>query len=87
MEAVVIPDNARAFAENLARAVEVPAGGRLELVFDDDMRCVDAYIKPRNERRTPRELEATSIFCSCITRPSVLHGRCIVCGLPQRPAV
>lgn len=70
----------------LAFAGDVPPGGRLELVFDDDMHCIDAYVKPRNERRTPQQLASTSIFCECLIETTTVNGACVVCHRPKQPS-
>lgn len=85
-ELVQLPDNALVLADVLGAAVDVPASGRLELVYDESRRCTDAWIKPRNERRTPDELKNTTVFCSCLINTSVVKGRCVICGRAKRPA-
>jgi hypothetical protein len=91
MEIATIPDNAKSLATVLAIAVDLPAGGRLELVFDEDLRCVEAFKKPRHERIGANALASTSIFCSCLINTSTVtdgggNDVCVVCRRTKRPS-
>jgi hypothetical protein len=51
------PSTGRQLAEDLAALANVPPGGRLELIYDDNLRLVDVFVKPRNTRINPRLLD------------------------------